>query len=58
MPTPEAPLPETGERYCPVCRSGQITPVGYVIASGGLIKVEQRCADCGIRFLFVRKPLA
>jgi hypothetical protein len=57
MPTPEAPLPETVERYCPVCRSSQITLVGHVIAGDGLIKVEHQCEAWGIRFLFVRKPL-
>jgi uncharacterized protein (DUF983 family) len=58
MPDREAPLQETFERHCPVCGSGQMTPVGHVIAGAGLIKVEHRCEACGVAFLFVRKPLA
>jgi len=30
---------------------------GHIIAGDGLIKVEPRCEACGVRFLFVRKPL-
>ena len=57
MPKPEAPVPETDERHCPVCRSGEVTPVGHVLAADGLIKVEHRCEACGTAFFFVRKPL-
>jgi hypothetical protein len=42
MPDSEAPLPETVECACPVCRSEQMTPMGHVIAGGGWIKVEHR----------------
>jgi hypothetical protein len=58
MPIRETPLPETVERYCPVCRNAQITPVGHVIAGDGLIKAQHRCDACGAAFRFVRKPLS
>ena len=57
MPSPEPKLPETRERRCPACQSEAIAPVGHIIAGDGLIKVEHRCEACGVRFLFVRKPL-
>jgi hypothetical protein len=55
---PEAELSGTHERHCPICRSGKVTPVGHVLAAGGMIKVEHRCAACGIAFFCVRAPLA
>jgi hypothetical protein len=58
MPLPEPALPEVNERHCPSCRSDRIAPVGHVIASGGMIKVEHRCEACGTAFLFVRKAIA
>jgi hypothetical protein len=59
MPSLEPELPETRERgACPVCQSERIAPVGHVMASGGMIKVEHRCEACGRAFWFVRKPIA
>ena len=56
MPTPEAPLPETAERLCPVCPSVRI-PDGHIIAEDGFMKVKCRCDSCGAGFLFMRKSL-
>jgi formate dehydrogenase maturation protein FdhE len=58
MPSPEPELPETRERgSCPVCQSERIAPVGRVMASDGVIKVQHRCDACETAFWFVRKPI-
>jgi hypothetical protein len=54
---PEVELSETRERHCPICQSGEVTPMGHVLAAERLIKVEHRCETCGAAFFFVRKPL-
>jgi len=53
-PLRTAALPETDARRCPDCTSEQLTPVGCVIAGGGTIKEEVRCATCETVFAFVR----
>jgi hypothetical protein len=53
----EPPLPENRERRCPACHSEQITALGHVTASAGVIKSEQRCKACGTAFWFVRNAL-
>ena len=50
-------LPATRERRCPSCQSEQIVYAGRVIGAGGLIKVEHRCEECGIAFVFVRERI-
>ena len=47
-------LPETDERRCLYCSSEQIVPVGRVVAGGGTIKEEVRCAACRTLFVVVR----
>jgi hypothetical protein len=55
MTAPEAKRPETIECRCPSCRSERVMPVGHVLATDGLIKLEQRCEVCGTTFFLVRK---
>ena len=57
MRPPESKLPETRERRCPACQRDAIAPAGHILAAENLIKIEYRCEACGVRFLFVRKPL-
>jgi hypothetical protein len=46
----------TREYRCPYCgEADNVAPAGHVMASGGLIYADHRCAACDRVFVFVRR---
>jgi DNA-directed RNA polymerase subunit RPC12/RpoP len=57
VPVLKPAMPESHERRCPYCKHDRVAPVGHLIASGWMIRVEYRCEACETAFLVVEPSI-